>query len=143
MASNRLTKTNSIPMELIAPCGMNCRLCRAYVRDIKACPGCRGDDGFKSKACTKCLIKNCQKIVNAEVRYCLNCEGFPCARLARLDLRYKTKYGMSMIDNLENIQKFGIRRFIRNEKERWACPQCGEIICVHKPQCLSCQHKWR
>jgi rubrerythrin len=50
---------------------------------------------------------------------------------------------MSMIDNLENIQKSGIRQFVRNEKERWKCPVCGEILSVHKPQCLYCQHKWR
>jgi predicted RNA-binding Zn-ribbon protein involved in translation (DUF1610 family) len=48
-----------------------------------------------------------------------------------------------MIDNLENIRNFGIRNFIRNEKKKWTCPECGEIISVHKPQCLSCGHKWR
>jgi predicted RNA-binding Zn-ribbon protein involved in translation (DUF1610 family) len=50
---------------------------------------------------------------------------------------------MSMMGNLEDIKRFGIRRFIRNEKERWACPECGEIICVHKPQCISCGYQWR
>jgi hypothetical protein len=60
-----------------------------------------------------------------------------------LDERYRTKYGMSMIDNLVHIKKFGIRHFIRNEKERWTCPGCSQLICVHKPQCLFCGHKWR
>jgi hypothetical protein len=32
---------------------------------------------------------------------------------------------MGVIGNLENIRKFGIRHFIRNEKERWSCPKCG------------------
>ena len=140
------TKTSAIPTTLIAPCGMNCRLCRAYIRDktyIKACPGCRGDDSVKSKSCVACRIKNCENIVQGRVRYCFSCEDFPCARLKHLDKRYRTRYGMSMIDNLVNIEKFGIRHFIRNERERWTCPECGEIICVHKPQCLSCGHKWR
>ena len=110
-------------------------LSRIFKRS-KACPGCRGDDSFKSKACIACRIKNCEKIVNGEVKYCFSCDGFPCARLNHLDKRYRTKYGMSMIDNLENIRQFGIRHFIRNEKERWTCPQCGEMICVHNPQCL-------
>jgi hypothetical protein len=125
---------------------MNCRLCRAYIRDIKyikACPGCRGDDSVKSKSCVTCRIKNCEKIVQGRVRYCFSCDNFPCATLNHLDKRYRARYGMSMIDNLVNIKKFGIRHFIRNEKERWTCPECGEIICVHKPQCLSCGHKWR
>lgn len=143
MMLKRSTTTNTMPTTLIAPCGMNCRLCRAYIRDKKACPGCRGDDSLKSKSCVTCRIKNCEKIMKGRVKYCFSCGSFPCARLNHLDKRYRTKYGMSMIDNLENIRKFGIRHFIRNEEERWTCPQCGEIICVHKPQCLYCQHKWR
>ena len=63
--------------------------------------------------------------------------------MKRLDKRYRTKYAMSMIDNLEYIKQFGIRDFVKQEKERWACPVCGEIICVHKPQCISCEHTWR
>jgi hypothetical protein len=28
--------------EIISPSGLNCSLCRAYLRDRNACPGCRG-----------------------------------------------------------------------------------------------------
>ena len=143
MTQTRSTKTNSIRTALIAPCGMNCRLCRAYIRDKKACPGCRGGDDFKSKTYVSCHIKNCMNIVKAGVKYCFSCDSFPCDKLNHLDKRYRTKYGMSMIDNLQNIRKFGIRHFISDEKERWTCPECSELLCVHKPQCLSCGHKWR
>ena len=139
----RSTKTNTIRTTLIAPCGMNCRLCCAYTRDKNACPGCRGDDSVKPKTRVKCLIKTCEEIARGNVRYCFSCDGFPCDRLKHLDERYRTKYGMSMIENLAHIKKFGIRHFIRNEKERWTCPGCGQLICVHKQQCLSCGHKWR
>jgi predicted RNA-binding Zn-ribbon protein involved in translation (DUF1610 family) len=137
------TKTNTILTALIAPCGMNCRLCHAYIRDKKACPGCRGDDSFKSMMCVLCRIKNCENIAQSGAIYCFSCDSSPCDRLKHLDKRYRTKYGMSMIDNLENIRKSGIRNFIRNEKVKWTCPECGELISVHKPQCLSCGHKWR
>jgi hypothetical protein len=143
MTPEQSTKTNTIPTTLIAPCGMNCRLCQAYERDKKACPGCRGNNSFKSKSCVACRIKNCEKIVEGRIEYCFSCDGFPCARLKHLDKRYRTKYGMSMIDNLEAIRRFGIRHFVRNEKERWTCPECGELLSVHKAQCLSCGHKWR
>lgn len=135
--------TNAIPTTLIAPCGMNCRLCSAYMRDKKTCPGCRGDDTDKPKSVVSCRIKNCEEMAGAEIKYCSGCDNFPCLRLKHLDKRYRTKYGMSMIANLESIRKSGIRQFIRNEKERWTCPQCGTMICVHKPQCISCGHKWR
>jgi hypothetical protein len=81
--------------------------------------------------------------VRGKVKYCFSCESFPCGRLNHLDKRYSVKYGMSMIENLENIRSLGIRRFVTNEKERWTCPECGETICVHEPQCLSCEYKWR
>lgn len=137
------TKTNAILSMLIAPCGMNCHLCRAYTMNKKACPGCRGDDSLKSKTRVTCRIKNCEKMPQGGVRYCFGCDSFPCDRLNHLDRRYRTKYSMSMIDNLVRIRKFGIRPFIENEKERWTCPECGGIICVHKSQCLFCQHRWR
>jgi len=137
------TKTLVIPTTLIAPCGMNCRLCYAYIRGKNHCPGCQGDDAHKSKSCVECRIKNCVNLVNRTVKYCFSCAGYPCARLKRLDKRYRSKYGMSMIDNLEMIKNRGIRHFIRNEMERWTCPECGETLCVHKPQCLSCGQSWR
>ncbi len=136
-------KASGIRTELIAPCGMNCRLCRAHIRDRKACPGCRGDDSSKTKTRIWCRIRNCQELLRAEVKYCSACESLPCARLNHLDKRYRSKYGMSMIENLKSIKKLGIRRFISNERERWTCPECGELICVHEPRCLCCQHRWR
>ena len=143
MTIRRSTKTDLIRTALIAPCGMNCRLCIAYNRDKNACSGCRGDDSVKSKTRVMCRIKTCEKMVQGRIRYCFGCDSYPCATLNHLDKRYRTKYGMSMIDNLENIRKFGIRNFIRNEDARWKCPKCGERICVHKPRCLFCEYAWR
>lgn len=140
MASKRSTKATAISTKLIAPCGMNCRLCLAYTRDKNPCPGCLGDDSLKTKVRILCKIKNCEEMAKAKVKYCFGCDSFPCARLKNLDKRYRAKYGMSMIENLEDIRKFGIRHFVRNEKERWTCPECGKLLCVHKSQCLYCQH---
>ena len=137
-----ITKTNSTSPMLIAPCGINCRLCRAYVRDKKACQGCRGENTFKSNACATCLIKNCEKMVKGKFEYCFECDEFPCARLTHLDKRYRTKYGTSAIENLINIKKFGIRNFVKNENKKWTCPECGAMICMHKPLCLSCGYVW-
>lgn len=139
-------KTKTIPTNLIAPCGMNCRLCLGYIREKNTCPGCRmidNQDSQKSKYRNRCRIKNCEQIAKGYIKYCSDrCDSFPCARLKQLDERYRTKYGMSMIDNLKMINEFGIRYFIRDEKEKWICPECGEMICVHKPTCLSCGYKW-
>ncbi len=143
MAKSGIKRKNGIRATLIALCGMNCRLCLAYVRDHKPCPGCRGDDRGKPKTRVMCRIKNCAKRVQGQAKYCCDCDAFPCERLNHLDKRYRTKYGMSMIQNLMHIRELGIRRFLRNEKQKWLCPACGQILCVHQPQCLSCGRTWR
>jgi transcription initiation factor TFIIIB Brf1 subunit/transcription initiation factor TFIIB len=143
MNSKHSQKTKAIESTLIAPCGMNCRLCRAYRREKKACPGCYGNDNLKSKSSVMCRILNCEMVKIRKLTFCFECEKYPCAELNHLDMRYRTKYSMSMIDNLESIKQFGTRNFIKQERERWACPNCGEIICVHKENCMSCGYQWR
>ncbi len=124
---------------LIAPCGMNCGLCRAFLRSRNRCPGCRGDDRGKPKTRVGCRIKTCRKRVGGD--FCFECSSFPCEPLCALDKRYRTKYGMSMIDNLKSMAVDGVARFIEREKLRWACPGCGATLCVHEASCLVCKRK--
>lgn len=138
-----MIRTNSTHSTLIAPCGINCRLCRAYARDRKPCPGCRGDDTYKSNSCVTCQIKNCPKLAKEKIKYCFDCDEFPCSRLTHLDQRYRTNYGTSPIDNLNSIQNIGVINFVKNENKKWTCPECGTMISMHKPQCLSCGYRWR
>jgi len=70
--------------------------------------------------------------------FCYTCHDFPCKRLKKLDARYRAKYGMSQIDNLENIRDNGLDEFLRREAGRWTCAQCGSVVCVHDATCASC-----
>lgn len=130
---------NEMREELIAPCGMNCRLCRSYQREKNQCNGCRSDIGYKAKNCSSCIIRNCPVIQSNKSEFCFECDKFPCQRLKQLDIRYQTKYHMSMIENLENIKQYGIDKFLENEKIRWTCKECGNIVCVHKFICIACK----
>lgn len=143
MTQGRSPKSNPTPESLIAPCGMNCFLCRAYGRAKKPCPGCRGDDAAKSKSCLACRIKNCAKLAAGTTGYCFECGSFPCVALKHLDKRYRTRYGMSMIENLNEIKSLGIREFLENEAKRWTCSGCGGVVCVHNPECIHCGQLWR
>jgi len=127
---------------LIAPCGMNCGICMAYLREKKKCPGCRAADTNKTITVIRCKIKNCPELNKNNLKICVKCKKFPCERIKHLDKRYRTKYNMSMIENLENIKKLGVREFIKNEKIRWACSQCGGTICVHRGYCYTCGKKY-
>jgi len=48
---------------------------------------------------------------------------------------------MSQIENLENIKKSGIKKFIKNEAARWACQKCDGVVCIHTGQCIDCGAK--
>lgn len=129
--------------DLIAPCGMNCSLCVAYqfgVLDInkqgfhrRYCPGCIP----RAENC-KHMADACEKLGKGSVRFCIDCEAYPCKRLKSLDKRYQTKYHMSMIENLDYIKMNGIEQFLSKEAEKWSCPKCGRKICCHNGLCLSC-----
>lgn len=123
---------------LIAPCGMNCGICLAYLRTKNHCPGCRINDPSKSESCKSCIIINCGELKKQSSGFCYECIQFPCKRLKNLDKRYRTRYKMSMLENLMNIKENGIPHFIRNEQNRWKCPVCGQTICVHRFKCYTC-----
>jgi hypothetical protein len=127
--------------ELIAPCGMNCGICMAYLREKNKCPGCRLFNANRPITIAKCRIKNCATFQTGKSKYCFECDEFACGNLKHLDKRYRTRYHMSMIENLENIRELGILRFVRNEKVRWACTECGGTICVHRGYCYNCGKK--
>ena len=127
--------------ELIAPCGMNCGICMAYLRKERRCLGCYGEDASKSVTRIRCIIRNCETIKTSESGFCFECSKYPCKRLRQLDKRYRTKYSMSMIENLESIKNIGLVAFVEKEKERWRCPNCGGVICVHRGYCYACGEK--
>lgn len=129
-----------MPLEtsLIAPCGMNCGICMAYLRKDRRCPGCREEDTNKSPSRFKCIIKNCEIIQQSQSGFCFDCSKYPCKRLKQLDKRYRTKYSMSMIENLDYIKCNGLTAFVEKETERWRCRKCGGVICVHRGYCYQC-----
>jgi hypothetical protein len=129
---------------LIAACGMNCGTCIGYLREKKPCGGCfKKDDLNKPNVCRSCAIVNCAFLTKTESGFCSDCEKFPCSRLKQLDKRYRTKYSMSMIDNLIFIRMNGMERFLENEQKRWTCAVCGSGISVHRDYCLNCKTELR
>ncbi len=126
--------------ELIAPCGMNCGICLAYFgyrldgeKRKQACPGCRS----RASLCAF-IKKQCPLLSSKQIQYCFECATFPCKHLKTLDKRYRNNYGMSMIENLNYIKSNGVNQFLKQEQERWKCPNCNAIICVHNKKCYSC-----
>ena len=129
--------------QLIAPCGMNCALCPGYLakkHDLrkkglnrKYCPGCLP----RGKGCTH-TGHHCELLAKGEVRFCHECDKFPCAWLKSLDRRYRAKNHMSMIENLEHIKEHGLDSLLESEAAKWNCSECGDVICCQDGVCYGC-----
>jgi len=124
---------------LIAPCGMNCKVCGSYLRKKNPCSGCHGEyTGSNVTHRHKCVIRNCDVIKLSESGFCFECLKYPCRRLRELNTRYRTDFDMSMIENLEFIRVNGLHAFVVKEHERWRCLKCGGVVCVHTRCCSVC-----
>ncbi len=126
---------------LVAPCGINCGSCLAYLRDKNKCYGCRVDFDSKRKTCVQCRIKNCDLLSKTSTGFCYGCEIFPCQRIKHIDKRYMTKYRTSLIQNLLMIKETGITNFLAFESGRRTCPNCGAVLSIHINYCLKCQYE--
>lgn len=58
--------------------------------------------------------------------------------LAHLDKRYRERYGMSMVENLQELKAKGMDEFLKSQVEKYRCPNCGGVVCVHDGKCYSC-----
>jgi ribosomal protein S27AE len=124
---------------MIAPCGMNCGTCIAFLREKNRCPGCRIYSNDKAISIQRCIIPRCIDLEKTVSKFCFDCEKYPCKRVKQLDKRYRTKYKTSFIENLRMIKEDGIDSFLAFESKRRTCPYCGSVLSVHRDNCLICK----
>ena len=129
---------------LIAPCGVNCAVCAAYLAgkyevrcgNIKTsyCEGCRP----RNKQCAF-IKKRCPHgLLEGKIEFCFKCRDFPCENLKKLDKRYRDNFRTSLIENLTFIRDEGIQPFLQSEEIKWRCLECGGVISCHNAVCYSC-----
>jgi len=130
--------------QLIGPCGMNCNVCSAYLAYTHAIPKARGrishcrGCGPQGKSCAY-LKKWCDPLRKNEIRFCFECNDFPCHRLKHIDERYRNTYGISFIENLKFIQANGVSGFTRAQERQFGCDRCrADVLSVHNDKCFSC-----
>jgi len=133
----------NLTIEMIAPCGMNCAVCSAYLAykheipksrgKISHCRGCRP----RQKECSF-IKKRCHVFGKSSFKYCYECPDFACENLKYLDARYQKMYATSLIQNLIIIRNEGEGVFLENETKRWQCPTCGSMRCIHYGKCYRC-----
>lgn len=131
--------------KMIAPCGLNCSICGDALREERPCLGCNGPEEFKPEFCGKnCRIVKCKIRQSLPDLFCDLCPNYPCEDIMEKETRYANEYPMteSAIGNLDFIRKNGMGKFLEREQERWTCPKCGSIVCVHTGICSGCEEKY-
>jgi hypothetical protein len=135
--------TKALTPELIAPCGMDCGICKAHLAYSRGVPYKKGEVSH----CTGCLVRNkncafikrdCKKVRKKQIRFCYQCQDMPCKELIKLDALYRARYGMSMVENQNMIKEKGMEFFLESQARRYRCPGCGDVISVHDGKCYAC-----
>lgn len=122
---------------------MDCGVCSGYLAHshgvprkrgaILHCTGCRA----RAKKCAY-LKGHCLALANGEVDFCFECADYPCLRLQQLDSRYRGRYGMSLIENLDLVRDSGVQALIERQRTLFECARCGQLRSVHNRKCYVC-----
>ena len=134
-------KNERITARMIAPCGLDCSICKRALAETDPCPGCLGPDEHKPEFCAKrCGIILCAKRREKGYEYCDECPDYPCGDVMEKENRYTSKYPLyeSPKKNLQTIREIGMDRFLEQEREQWTCSECGHIVSVHTGICSGC-----
>ena len=134
-------KEEFITAEMIAPCGLDCSLCKRALAEENPCPGCHGPDENKPEFCTyRCGIILCEKRKKNGYEFCNECPDYPCADVMEKENRYTSKYPLyeSPGKNLREIRELGMEQFLEKERKEWTCSECGHVVSVHTGRCSGC-----
>ena len=136
----------SFSPEIVAPCGINCGVCKAYLayvhevprqrNRVTHCAGCRP----RAKNCY--IKRGCKtkKLTRGKIPSCSQCDMMPCEKLAYLDRRYRTHYSLSLVENLKTLEEKGMDEFLRLQEEKHSCPVCGDVVSVYYGKCYGCDY---
>ncbi len=137
---------DKLTSDLIAPCGMNCGICKCYLAYSRGVPYQKG----KVSHCSGCIARNktcafikrdCEKLRKKKIRFCYECADMPCRKLAHLDDHYSARYGLSMLENQKIIKEKGMDEFLKSQAEKYTCPSCGDLVSVHDGKCYACGYQ--
>ncbi len=133
--------------DLASHCGLFCGACRGYLLEKK---DLFKEKGYK-KGCKGCITQNkncsfikrdCSKLRKKEIRFCFECNSFPCSSLKQIEKMYMNKYNVSAIGNLKRNKIIGVEKWLREQKILYTCPRCEGEICVHDAECYDCGNKY-
>ena len=138
-------RTRMFTAAMIAPCGLDCSICKRAHAEADPCPGCSGPDDHKPSFCSeRCGIILCGKRKENGYTFCDECPDYPCGDVMEKENRYTSKYPLyeSPLKNLRMIREAGMEAFLERERKQWTCKECGGVISVHTGVCCGCGKRY-
>lgn len=149
-----------INSNLLAPCGLYCGVCAVLyatrdnnqkfregllgfykgklpnsenltAEDIR-CGGCLSEQPFLY--CKKCLIRECT--TSRGYVGCHECDEFPCLHIEHFPIAVGKKVIMRTIPYWRQV---GTEKFVKDEEERYQCPECGQKLFRGAKRCNQCK----
>lgn len=140
---------------LLGICGVYCGACTTYrayndkdqvlfSRLIKMgmppdeilCKGC--GSSVLNEWCTNCDFRKCVK--EKEVAYCFECEEFPCKKL--IDFSKTRPHRTLGLRNLKLLKEMPLEKWLKAQKKRWTCSQCGKMLHWYSENCPYCRTRF-
>ena len=133
-----------------APCGLYCGACDALNSfregrseehaklagedpELVKCAGCKTD--VNAIYCVGCDFRDCTR--DKGIEFCSECEDFPCAKLVAFR-NDEHPHHSSVLKNLETIRDKGLDAWLKEQEERWSCPECGKGFTWYDSKCEAC-----
>ncbi len=126
---------DTIDVNMLAPCGLNCMLCYRHLGK-KPCPGCRARLGEPEEYQRKCIMRAC--VAERGLFSCAECTDRPCKRVKVFGKRYREGYGVDLAADAEKICAVGTEAFMRGQLAVYTCDACGHLINMHDGICSGC-----
>lgn len=132
--------------EILGYCGLYCGGCGAYQAtaagggieyepgSVTTCCGCNSSE--LSLWCADCEIKTCAR--ETGVRYCLECEEFPCAKSRRFLDDARFPYHKDVPEMMARLREVGLETWAEEQSEKWICTNCGSNFDWFSQRCPDC-----
>jgi len=135
---------------LVAPCGLFCGACRAYIATLEnndeprpgskqpsmQCDGCLGG-GRAPAHIPKCEIRACAATKTKTGR-CSECADFPCGRITDFN-NDGMQHHSEVLANLRQLRTMGIKDWTKHEEDRWTCSKCQAKLSWYDAECPKCK----
>ena len=99
------------------------------------CDGCLSG-GNLMRWCQQCGIKRCSRNKPGVTR-CSDCPDFPCPLVTAFN-NDGYPHHVEALGNLRRQREIGVEAWLKEEEERWRCPQCRAPVEWYAKSCFRC-----